>query len=128
MGQKVLVQYDSNYADEFDVSGFCVMTKADWEKHAAKATDLFNKRAAKPLPEPDKQYSRRNQEARQVEVYFGTNESMIYETLDCYLRSFKITELADADLKTLQKFFGKDPHQGMVVMIDDYVFEEEDES
>lgn len=131
--EKVLVSYKSNYADEFDVSGFCIMNKEDWEDHKAKAVALFEKRAAKQGPKPDPQSPnywremRNIQEACQVEVYFGTNESIIYETLDCYTRSFTVKDISADELKTLQKFFGKEPHAGMVVMIDDYVFEEEDE-
>jgi hypothetical protein len=127
--KNLFIQFDSNYADEFDVEGFIVMPEVEWEAHKAAVTKLFEKKASLPLPEPDRQYSRRNREVRQVEVYFGTNESMIYEDLDSYLSSFKVTELTDEDHAVLQKLF-KPAYgaikSGMLVMIEPENFDEED--
>jgi hypothetical protein len=124
--QMVLVKYDSNWADEFDMSGFIVMPQSKWETHKDKAVRAFKKLEEAPLPEPDREYSRANREARQIEVYFGTNESQIYETVDTYLRSFEVEVLTPEDLKTLERLFKSHgpPRSGHVVMIDDYKFDE----
>ena len=99
----LLIKFASNYADEFDVEGFIVMSEDEWFAHKDAVTSRFE-----------------NED--EIEVYFGTNESMIYESLDCYLDSFKITELTDEEHSVLQKLFNPS-HQpvisnGMVVMID----------
>src|SRR5574338_610881 len=115
--KKLLVKFDSNYADEFDVEGFTIMTENDWEAHKTKVTNFFT--ALDKTREKDRWGNYRNP----VEVYFGTNEQMIYETLDCYLTSFKVSEISDEEVAILQKHFGTRTF-GMMCMIDDCVMDE----
>ena len=119
MSKNLLVKYDNNYADEFDVEGFFVTTEEEWEKHKAQVTKFFEKREAGKDP-----LKRRYRDG--VEVYFGTNEQIIYETLDCYLRSFTATEVSDEELAVLKKYFNRydGVKFGMLCMLEDL---EEDE-
>lgn len=118
----VLVQYYSNWADEFDVSGFRVMSKEQWEKHLSDVETFFKKLFAAPLPEPEKEYSSKNREARQVEVYFGTNEAMLYESFDDYKGCFTVKEITNSDHDVLKRLFKEHRDErlqvGTVVMID----------
>jgi len=121
--QMLLVKFDSNYADEFDVEGFTIMSETEWEEHKAKVSAFFKKR--------EQNFSFERGRGRRpyddgVEVYFGTNEQIIYETLDCYLRSFKVQKISDEEIEVLKKFFGKEVKFGMMCMLDDYELEEED--
>lgn len=125
--KQLFIQFSSNYADEFDVEGFTVMPEEQWEAHKLAVTKLFEKKASLPLPEPEKKYSRRNNEIRQVEVYFGTNESMIYENLQSYLDCFSTTELSDSEHELLLKLFKTARgaiKSGMLVMIEPEYFDD----
>jgi hypothetical protein len=112
--KKLLIKFDSNYADEFDVEGFTIMNESEWEKHKADVTAFFKKRDETVAPN---RWGHRDG----VEVYFGTNEQMIYETLDCYLRSFTATEVSDEEIAVLQKHFsrGGGVRFGMLCMLED---------
>lgn len=101
----VLVKFDSNYADEFDVRGFVVMTATEWDRHKVLAEKVFVKKANVPLSEPDQKYSRRNEQARRVAVYFGTNEAIVYANFKEYLSSFEVVELDEYEYATLKKLF-----------------------
>jgi len=118
--QMLLVKFDSNYADEFDVEGFTIMSETEWEEHKAKVTAFFERR------DQTRQKDQWGNYRDGVEVYFGTNEQIIYETLDCYLRSFKVQKISQEEIKVLKKFFGKEVKFGMMCMLDDYELEEED--
>ena len=50
----------------------------------------------------------------EVEVFFGTNEEIIYADLKDYLGSFTIHELSEPEVATLTKFFSA---RGMSVKI-----------
>ena len=125
----VLVKFDSNYADEFDVRGFVVMTATEWDRHKVLAEKVFVKKANVPLPEPDQKYSRCNEQARRVAVYFGTNEAIVYANFKEYLSSFEVVELDDSEYDTLKKFFTRwedgPIESGIVAMLDD-ALEDED--
>lgn len=95
----LLVKFDSNYADEFDIGGFIVMSEEDWEKHNVLVKKKFD-------------------EEGEIEVYFGTNESMIWESYESYIGDFYVNKLSDEELKALKKLFGPNPSSGSVVMID----------
>ena len=114
MEQMLLIKFDSNYADEFDTEGFIVMSQSEWLKHITHVEKHFEK--WNKTHEPDRWGNRHG-----IEVYFGTNESMIYETFDCYRRSFKVAELSESDYEVLKRLFGKSYgpiKNGMVTMID----------
>ena len=103
----LLIKFSNNYADEFDVEGFMVWPETKWEKHKAAAARFFAKRNTKPLPERGDPNYRRWRDEREVRVFFGTNEEIIYAGLKDYLGSFKIHELSEPEAATFTKFFGK---------------------
>lgn len=106
----LLIQFDSNYADEFDVEGFLVMTKEEWETHKAAIQKRFD---ALPPKDPSKYYG------EELEAYFGTNESLSWGSMDAYLHDFKVTEISDEEHAVLKKFFGERIRNGTVVMLDE---------
>jgi len=111
MTKYLLVKFDSNYADEFDVSGFTIMSQAAWEKHKVDVAKRF---AALSAPvEKMGGYM----DYPELEAYFGTNESLTWSHYDHYIESFDVKELSDDELKVLKKFFGMQG-TGMVVMLD----------
>src|SRR5271157_230915 len=104
--KQLLIQFNADYADEFDIEGFIVMTEEQWEAHKALAKTHFDKKATAPLPfplsEPD---SYENRGRHETEVYFGTNEAMIYESYEDYMRSFKVTPLSVQGYDVLKELF-----------------------
>ncbi len=88
MSEKMLLlSYHNNYADEFDLDGFTVMSESAWEEHKAMAAKIFEERHS-------------------VEVYFGTNEDVSYYDLGEYVGSFKVKELTEAQFQVLKELFG----------------------
>lgn len=96
--KNLFIEFNSNYADEFDISGFLIMSEEEWEEHKLVAEKRFSSL------EPTERSTRRG-ESPSLEVYFGTNEQIIYESLSEYLRSFTVTEISDEERATLEKFF-----------------------
>jgi|JI10StandDraft_1071094.scaffolds.fasta_scaffold66129_7 hypothetical protein len=94
---KIFVEFDNNYADEFDVNGFRIMDRKNWEKHLEKAKKTF-------------------EEEETQEVYFGTNEQIIFEGFDDYERSFTVKDITDEEAKVLSKFLGN--QYGTFLMVD----------
>lgn len=104
MSEKMLLlQYSCNYADEFDVEGFTVMSESAWEEHKAMAAKIFEERGS-------------------VEVYFGTNEDISYYDLKEYMRSFMVKELTDVQFQVLKDLFSGhykgQIKNGMLAMLD----------
>lgn len=111
MTKYLLVKFDSNYADEFDISGFRIMSQGEWEKHKV---DIAKRFAALSAPTVSKYgYS----EGPELEAYFGTNESLSWSRYDDYIKSFDVKEISDTEFKVLKKLFGMQ-EIGMVVMLD----------
>lgn len=107
--KKLLLNYHQNYADEFDVEGFLVLTESEWEKHKELAAKVFGpaeeaaKKAAEEAKKTKTYYYNRGAE---VEVGFGTNESITYGSLDDYLSSFKVKEITQEQYQVLWDLFG----------------------
>lgn len=99
----VIVKFDSDWADEFQVSGFRIMPRAIWVAHEKEAREKFGERSRT--------------------VYFGANEFFEYESAEDYLRNFHVVEAAQEDVETVQRIFGRD--FGLFPSIED--FGEEDE-
>lgn len=120
----VLVKYDCNYADEFDLEGFIIMPQLEWLKHITSVQKHFEKWDSEHAP--DRWGNREG-----IEVYFGTNEQVIYEGFESYRRSFTVTDLSDADVETFKRHFGKSYgghiRHGMLAMIELEDEEAEDE-
>jgi len=78
-----LVKFEADYADEFDVHGFRVMSKPDWDDFVSKAEKV--------------NYP--------IEIYFGTNEAIEVDSFKELMRSFKVTELNETDAKCISQHF-----------------------
>jgi hypothetical protein len=81
----VLLKYEDDYADEFDVYGFMLMTDEEWNKFE-KVIDCME-----DFPQ---------------EFYFGTNEQIIYENKENVKRAFKPIRISLEDAKVIKKLFG----------------------
>jgi hypothetical protein len=84
---KVLVKFYADYADEFDVKGFFITTQKKWDKHLEEVNTFFKDRT-----EP-------------VEVYFGTNECIEYDSFEEYKECFTVTPITKEENEVLNKFF-----------------------
>lgn len=87
MEEKLLIKFNSDWADEFDVSGFMVISFKDWQNHITNVAKQFLSTS-------------------EIEVYFGTNESMTYESLLNYINKFTITPINSEEFLVLKKLFG----------------------
>lgn len=87
MEQMLLVVFDNDWGDEFQVTGYRLIPEAAWNAHQQEA------RAADDWPR---------------EQYFGTNEAFTYENAEDYLRHFRTRQITAEDAQMLQRIFGKD--------------------
>lgn len=89
--QKLLIKYQADYADEFDVYGFFVETESDWEEHLKEAEEVIKNR--------DEPY----------EAGFGTNEAIVYEDFGDYERCFTVSKITDEEYEVLSNLFDPPP-------------------
>ena len=84
-----LVKLEFDYADEFDVYGFQVLSDKEWQdmQEAIKRTEY---------PQ---------------DFYFGTNEEIIIESAEELLRGIKAFEITESEAEVLKKFFAP-PYEG----------------
>lgn len=79
----LLVSYDDNYADEFNINGFKVFTTEEWEKWKSS------------LPE------------NSFEHGFGTNECIEYSSKEEFLATCTVKSITVEQAKMLFEIFGK---------------------
>lgn len=79
--QYVLIKYDDNWANEFDVNGFFATTLEEWEK-------FINEVSKASYPQ---------------EVYFGTNEFIEFETFEDFYNKLTITKISEKEFNILSK-------------------------
>ena len=79
----VLVKMQKDYADEFDVYGFTVLSDKKWKQ----MQEVF-----KCIEFPS-------------EYYFGTNEMLTFESVDEIMQCLKIVDLSLEAEKVLRKLF-----------------------
>ncbi len=101
--QHILVTFNTNWADEMDITGFRVFTQAEW----------------------DAEWSALSPSAFPMEVYFGTNESNEYDTKEDLLAEYTLTPISFEEAVMLDKLF--DGNFGECPLPSDFVEEEEDE-
>lgn len=82
----ILIKFEKDWADEFDVYGIRVISNERW-KHLQEAI----KRIEYPQS-----------------FCFGTNEELIFETPQETLRELKITEISEDEESIFKKHFGLD--------------------
>jgi hypothetical protein len=86
-----LVKFGDDYADEFNVCGFCIVSK-DVFDFQMRIVELF----WKENPGCTKEF------------YFGTNEFMEYSSYQDIQETLTVTEISDEEILTFKKFFGED--------------------
>jgi len=102
---KVLVQWNSDWADEMDIYGYIVVTKEE--------ADAFKKKA-KNTKEP-------------FSVYVGTNEEIDYPDGEALLDELTFQNLTEEECKTIQKFFGDTGGQSQFWDYEEDSWDEDDE-
>jgi len=80
---KVLVKFEADYADEFDVYGFQIMDKDKWLKYKAKLMDHEGT----------------------IEIYFGTNEAIVAESGEEFLYNYTVIGISGTESSHLEKLF-----------------------
>jgi len=82
----VLVKWTEDWADEFDMTGFRIMSDKHWNSF---------QEALKLISYPQ-------------EMYFGTNEAYNFEDAQDIMSGIEVVEnLSDSDLETFEKCFPK---------------------
>jgi len=86
----VIVIFNDTWSDEFDVSGFMVMSKQEY------ASNYFT-----PIAEYFKEYDF-------WEYGFGTNEEFVYESFEDFMRTLTIIEISEKHAEIIKSYFGGD--------------------
>lgn len=82
----VLVKFEKDYADEFDICGMMACTTEEWE--------AFKKDALEKIEDqPDAEY------------YFGTNEYVSFEGAAEFDDAFDVMDITDDEYATLMRLF-----------------------
>lgn len=84
-----LVNYKVDYADEFYVSGMRIFTEDEYN------TFVDNQRYAKEV-------ERNGRFEGEIEIYFGTNEYLLFESVDEIIRELKVREITEQEFNTLK--------------------------
>ena len=84
MTNKVLVKFESNWADEMDVCGFAVMSSDEWNK--VRQIILLIK--------------------DEFSISVGTNEEIEYENGQELLDEYEVCEISDDESQIIQRLFG----------------------
>ena len=84
---KLLIKVFCDYADEFDLNGFFVISKSEWRNIKRAARYYF-------------------QDNGTLEVNFGTNQELFFDSFSDWLKVFKVKEITPAEEKQIRKLFG----------------------
>ena len=80
----VLIKFEKDYADEFDVHGIMVLPLDEWKKQL----ELFEK-AEYPFTKG-----------------FGTNEELEFNTFKDVKKAFTVSQINEQEYEVFKKFFG----------------------
>lgn len=86
----VIILFDKDYADEFSVYGIRVTTLEKWAAIKMIAKDLYDSNPKKFANE---------------EYYFGTNEAIMFDSYDDFVRSCKVIKITEAEVVFLRSIF-----------------------
>lgn len=81
--QKVLVQWNTNWADEMDIQGFQILTVDEWNDYKSAVEKRKN-----------------------FEIYVGTNEEISYDSGEDLLEELEVTLITKVEVEIIEKFFG----------------------
>lgn len=85
-----LIKYADDYADEFDISGFVMLTSEEMNEFDAALNRL-----------------EKIMKTRDFTFYFGTNEEMVYEDFNYFLETISVSTFSQKEGVFLLKQFGK---------------------
>lgn len=83
----VLVKVSADYADEFQCEEFKVFTQEEFNKFIEYYKNYFD-------------------ENNEAEIYFGTNEFLIFESFTEFYDCLSVSEITDEEASVIQKLFG----------------------
>lgn len=83
---KILIKFQADYADEFDVYGFTIQDQSWWDKHLQEVAGRLDEEGT-------------------IERYFGTNECVEFHSLEQYTASFTVTPITDDEFQVFKKLF-----------------------
>lgn len=80
----LLIKYNDNYADEFDINGFQIMEETEWNTYVAKVRLCTNWPQSR---------------------WFGTNEGVQWPSAQEHLQNFEVIEITEEEATPLYKNF-----------------------
>jgi hypothetical protein len=83
----ILIKFNCDYADEFDVYGFEISTR---KKH----NEYVDKLAGYP-------------KMINAELYFGTNEVLEFDTVSDYMHCIDIKDITKEEYDSIERLFGR---------------------
>lgn len=109
MEDKILVFTEANYADEFDIYGFEIIDRKRWETFLEKAEEFLS-----------------GEESSSMELYFGTNESILFEDMRDVEDFFSIKEITEEEYAVIKKLFGEDYGHSLFTNFEENIVDLED--
>ncbi len=100
--KNLLVKASIDYADEFDCKMFGVFTEEKWNEVCENAKKRFAGDSSEDDSEDDD-----SEDSGTVEIYFGTNEALEFDSYNQWFKKMKITEISADEAEFLKKHFGK---------------------
>lgn len=94
----LLITSSNNFADEFDVYGFALVTEDIWASHLSQVE-------MRVFPD-NKCYDNYRDSYAPNMVEFGTNESILFETFQEYKNSFITKVITKEEADILTRLFG----------------------
>jgi len=91
---QVLVKFDTWYCDEFNVKGFRIMTRDEFNDMMNTLFDIRNIKKADQIP--------------YISIGFGANEDLEFDDAEELMDCFDVTDISDEQANTLAYFFGKE--------------------
>jgi hypothetical protein len=102
-----LIRYADNYEDEFEVSGFVVLTSREMNDFDTALNVLET-----------------IMESTELSFYFGTNEEMVYDDFKFFLEAISVSVLSKSEgafmLKQFGKSYGTHPYFHIMDLVKNY--------
>jgi hypothetical protein len=106
-GSYYLIRYADNYEDEFEVSGFVVLTSKEMNDFDTALNVLET-----------------IMESTELSFYFGTNEEMVYDDFKFFLEAISVSVLSKSEgafmLKQFGKSYGTHPYFHIMDLVKNY--------
>lgn len=97
---KILVKYEGNWVDEFDVKGYEIVTEEFFDEMINYSEQFFNDNF---------------NGGNELEIYFGTNEAFMFDSHKDVLDFFTKTNLSFFTIDFIETIFGDNMGVGNMV-------------